>query len=127
MDSRTKFAKTSYEFARRTFDKLVEHPTHHLSNEDMKDLGIKCTGLDLETGKSTDGGDVFISPYPLTELDKILQENKPWRESKLDSDKDPMDMLAALEISSLLEYYLILGADEEAEGLIDKTKWRLRK
>jgi hypothetical protein len=127
MDSHSKSARSSYEFARRTIAKIIKHPSPYLNNKDMTDLGIKCIGLDLETGKPTDGGPVFISPYPLTEIDRILQENKPWREYELEDEKDSMNMCAAMEISALLEHYLVVGADEDADGLINQTKWRMRQ
>ena len=127
MDSHFESTKHSFEFVRRVLSKIIKHPSPYLSNEDMKDLGIKCTGLDLETGKPTDGGVTFISPYPLTEIDRILHEKKPWRvSSRLPQKKDSMNMCAAMEISTLLEEYLVMAEDKKVEGLIEQTKWKTR-
>jgi hypothetical protein len=120
-------AKRSFEFARRVLIKIIKHPSPYLSNKDMMDLGIRCTGLDLETGKPTDGGVAFISPYPLSEIDRILHEKKPWKVYALPPKKDSMNMCAAMEISGLLEEYLVMAEDERVEGLIEQTKWKMRR
>ena len=127
MDSHSEEAKRGFEFARRVLSKIIKHPSPYLSNKDMKDLGIRCTGLDLETGKPTGGGVAFISPYPLTEIDRILHEKNPWKESWLPQKKDSMNMCAAMEISGLLEEYLVMAEDEKVEGLIEQTKWKMRR
>jgi hypothetical protein len=120
-------AKRSYEFARRVLSKIIKHPSPYLSSKDLKDLDIRCTGLDLETGKPTDGGVAFISPYPLTEIDRILHETKPWKLRKLPPKKDSMNMCAAMEIWGLLEEYLVMAEDKKVEGLIEQTKWKTRR
>jgi hypothetical protein len=127
MGSHSEEAKRSFEFARRVLSKIIKHPSPYLSNKDLKDLGIRCTGLDLETGKPTDGGVAFISPYPLTEIDRILHEKKPWKVRALPQKKDSMNMCAAMEISGLLEEYLVMAEDKNVEGLIEQTKWKMRR
>jgi len=126
MDSHSEEAKRDYELVRRVITKIIKHPSPYLSNEDMKDLGIRCTGLDLDTGKPTDGGVAFISPYPLTEIDRILHEKKPWKVYALPQKKDTVNMCAAMEISCLLETYLFMAKDKKVEGLIEQTKWEMR-
>ena len=92
MDSHFESANRSFELARRILSKIVVHPSLYLSNKDMKDLGIRCTGLDLKTGKPTNGGVTFISPHPLTEIDRILHQKKePWEVYKL-PQKDSMNV-----------------------------------
>ena len=127
MDSHSESAKRSFEFAQRVLSKIIKHPSPYLSNKDMNDLGIRCTGLDLETGKPTDGGVVFISPYSLTKIDRLLHEKQPWEVYKLPREKDSMNMCAAMEISGLLETYLFMAKDENVEGLIAQTKWKMRR
>src|SRR5689334_10868450 len=126
MDSHFESAKQSWVLARRVLQKIIAHPSPYLSNKDMKDLGIRCTDLDLETGKPADGGVAFISPYPLSEIDRILHENEPWEECTLPDEKESMNMCAAMEISSLLGTYLCMGKNENVKGLIRQTKWEMR-
>jgi len=127
MDSHFESAKRSFGLARHVLSKIIKHPSPYLSNKDMKDLGIRCTGLDLKTGKPTDGGVAFISPYPLAEIDRILHKKMPWKLYALPQKKDSMNMCAAMEISGLLETYLFMAKDENVEGLIRQTKWKLRR
>ena len=70
MDSHSESAKRSFEFVQRVLS-IIKHPSPYLSNKDMNDLGIRCTGLDLETGKPTDGKDKEIVLLPCV-LDRCV-------------------------------------------------------
>src|SRR5439155_26875061 len=46
----------------------------YLSADDLESLGIKLSGMDIETGRPADSGPQFCDPYPSKEFDKLLEK-----------------------------------------------------
>ena len=64
----------------------------YLSADDLESLGIKLSGMDIETGKPADSGPQFCEPYPSHEFDKIFQ--KISADLQLGEDEDDLYVTA---------------------------------
>ncbi|KAI1201414.1 hypothetical protein F5X97DRAFT_320491 [Nemania serpens] len=111
---------------------LLKLKAPHLTDQDLKDLRIICTDLDLNTGKPADGGEVFIRPSSTAQIHSILEQTKPWLRCSLSDEKDSMPECAALEIHSCLIGALVMRYDEgerlyrfKVRGTDDWAEWRV--
>lgn len=46
----------------------------YLSASDLERLGIKLSGMDIETGRPADSGPQFCEPYPSQEFDNVFEK-----------------------------------------------------
>jgi hypothetical protein len=46
----------------------------YLSADDLESLGIKLSGMDIETGRPAGSGPQFCDPYPSPEFDKLFEK-----------------------------------------------------
>jgi hypothetical protein len=46
----------------------------YLSVDDLESLGIKLSGMDIETGRPADSGPQFCDPYPSQKFDKLFEK-----------------------------------------------------
>jgi len=54
--------------------KVHRHRGPYLSTDDLESLGIKLSGMDIETGRPADSGQQFCSLYPSKEFDKLFEK-----------------------------------------------------
>jgi|SRR5271156_2313024 len=60
----------------RVIDLLVKvstKPGSYLSTDDLDSLGIKLSGMDINTGKPADDGPQFCDLYPSQDLDDLFE------------------------------------------------------
>ena len=60
---------------RATLPKLVKHPNQYLADEDLANLNIVCSDLDIQSGRASDGGLRLSSLYPRTNIRQIPVAN----------------------------------------------------
>jgi hypothetical protein len=64
----------------------------YLSADDLECLGIKQSGMDIETGRPADSGPQFCEPYPSQEFDKVFE--KVSADLRLGEDEDDVYVTA---------------------------------
>ncbi|KAI1122870.1 hypothetical protein F5Y10DRAFT_270624 [Nemania abortiva] len=125
MDPNLVAAKRTWNVVRDILRVLVRLPSPYLTDEDLKRLSIKCTGLDLSTGKPTDGSEMFIRPLSITRIHETLQRTRPWVDNPLYPDRWHSPAVDAMDILSCLSGYLHQGEDDGLD-LISETDWNTR-
>ncbi|KAI0114063.1 hypothetical protein GGR51DRAFT_476807 [Nemania sp. FL0031] len=60
------------DIAKHVYFGLVKRRSAYLTDKGLKQLNIKCTGLDLSTGKPSDGSDIFIRPFSISRIREIM-------------------------------------------------------
>ncbi|KAI0402968.1 hypothetical protein F4802DRAFT_573237 [Xylaria palmicola] len=80
----TDAAKQTWMVTRAMQRRLALHEDAYL--DDLEKFRIKCTGLDIRTGKSTDGSEPFLRPFPVTQLTEIFEQTKPWLDCGLERE-----------------------------------------
>jgi hypothetical protein len=125
MDPNRVAVKHVWETMTNILRKLIRHPYAHLTDEDLKHLKIKCTGLDFNTGMPADGSEVFIRPIPINRTHEILERSSPWLKHRplLKSWNDTLS--DATDIVLTLALYLHAGEDEPS--LLEETEWSTRQ
>ncbi|KAI0421645.1 hypothetical protein F5X98DRAFT_250119 [Xylaria grammica] len=127
MESNTDFdaTKRTWAVVRETFTRLVGLQAPHLTNQDLNELRIICTGLDLSTGEPADGSEVFIRPSSTARIRSILERTKPWLHCPLLDEKDSAPEVAAMQIHGCLISALVWGVDGSTP-LMMQTDWQRR-
>ncbi|KAI0104625.1 hypothetical protein GGR51DRAFT_521572 [Nemania sp. FL0031] len=125
MDLNLIAAKRTWNVVRDILRILVTLPDPHLTDEDLKRLNIKCTGLDLSTGKPTDGSEMFIRPLSTTRIHEALQRTKPWVDNPLYSGRWSSPISNATDVLGCLIRYLHHGEADRLD-LMSETDWNTR-
>ena len=126
MDPILKARKHNYEFVRKVVLETLKHDSEYISDETLRGWKVQCSNLNLHTGKFSDQGPAFISPYPLAKLNSILNKKAPWEIYQLCDEKDSFNMSAALAVGCLLLTYLREGRGPNERGIIYSTRWKAR-
>ncbi|KAI0905613.1 hypothetical protein F4823DRAFT_632626 [Ustulina deusta] len=134
MEANTDFDATrrTWAAARETFTRLVDLQAPHLTDQDLKELHITCTDLDLSTGKPADGSEIFIRPSSTARIRSILERTKPWLQCPLLDEKDSAPEVAAMQIHGCLTSALAMRYYEgerlqrfKIYGTADWAEWRV--
>lgn len=74
--SSTNRGQQSLDLALLTLQRLkqIKPTTTYLSKQDLATLRVKCTELDLGTGRPRDGGDQFLELLPLQKMNTIAKQ-----------------------------------------------------
>lgn len=99
--------------------------TSYLDKSAQENLGVQCSDLDLRTGQASDNSPTYISPLPIAQIDTVLNTTKPWNLYNF-VEKDYVNYTAALQMWGILAVWLDSNYDEEKEGLLQYTNWKLR-
>ncbi|KAI1276909.1 hypothetical protein F5Y07DRAFT_365443 [Xylaria sp. FL0933] len=108
---------------------LPMHDGNYVHPEDFERLNIVCSTLDLQSGKSSDGSDCFLTPFPKSELHTLLNEKLPSTMDQLDDEPDDFNERAAMEVMYLIRDYVSDAEDDEhyAGIMYEETTWNLRE
>jgi hypothetical protein len=99
----------------------------YLDAEDLRRLNIACSDLDLRSGKSSGGGNVFMTPFPMEKLHAILDEKGPFTMNQLVDTPNNHNLYDAMEVANLISFCTSRSAKENDFGLMhEQTTWRLR-
>jgi len=120
-------SEITHSILRTNLRKLIKNPSQYLKTQEIRDFGILLADFDLATGKAKDNGSWYTTPFPVSELHKIIDRNEPWRDYELPKEPDMAAFCGALEISSLFEIYLHWKKDDKLKRLEDYTQWSTRR
>ncbi|RYC54689.1 hypothetical protein CHU98_g11521 [Xylaria longipes] len=126
MDSNRIATKSIQDTMIRIYHGIVKRRSAYLTDQALERLMIKCSSLDLNTGKPSDSGEVFITPFPTARIHEILEQTKPWVEWELPSERSFTRMVSAMAILTCLVGYLYHDENDE-KSLIDHTDWDTRE
>ncbi|KAI0425228.1 hypothetical protein F5Y09DRAFT_346924 [Xylaria sp. FL1042] len=99
----------------------------YINPEDFERLNIACSDLDLQSGKSSDGSDVFITPFPQKKLHALLDESRPSTLPDLSENLDGINVYDALGVTHAISDYVHLSESDDRAGIMwEQTTWRTR-
>ncbi|KAI0448573.1 hypothetical protein F5B21DRAFT_103969 [Xylaria acuta] len=99
----------------------------YINSEDFMPLSITCSNLDLQSGKSSDGTTVFITPFPIKKLHTILDKQQVFTTRQLSNTLDGWNIYDALEVTYLIQHYMCFSNDLDYSGLIyEESTWQTR-
>ncbi|KAI0804325.1 hypothetical protein GGR55DRAFT_659571 [Xylaria sp. FL0064] len=107
---------------------LPMHDGNYVHPEDFERLNIVCSTLELQSGKSSDGYGVFLTPFPKSKLHTLLNEKLPSTMDQLLDEPDDFNKYVAIEVLYLIRNYVLDSEDEENyRGIMyEETTWSLR-
>ncbi|KAI1170216.1 hypothetical protein F4777DRAFT_584139 [Nemania sp. FL0916] len=120
-------ARLSWRAAADIFRRLLKIEAPYLTDQDLKDVCITCTDLDLETGKPADGSETFIRPMPAARIHSIIKKTKPWLGCPLlEKDEDEWPEYAAMHVHYCLKH-AVHAAIVESRPIDDMAVyWEMR-
>lgn len=123
------------DFARRFLAPTHRLELNYVPKDFLRRLGITRSRLDFMTGQVERGVSMLLKPMPVSVVEDILRDTKPWNSFDMPTDLEkrdpgPIKQEAAFDAASRLSYlvhiYLEHNEDESSSNtLIQRTKWRL--
>lgn len=116
--------------AKKTIEPLSAYKGTHVTDSQLKQLGISLNTLDFYTGKPGNGQQQYIEPIPIDTMKAWLSKTKPWKVRR-DFVHNNDNALAynpqweATWLWELINIWLKDADDERAYGIMPtQTRWK---
>ncbi|KAI1642172.1 uncharacterized protein F4817DRAFT_353700 [Daldinia loculata] len=99
----------------------------YLSQEQLKDLGVECAGLDLDTGKPTDKGPRFLQLASMSQMETLAEKaNLIDMDVVQDSTENDWHTMRFISYFYLTLFRLVPEEDHpDRQTILQKTPWSI--